>query len=104
MDYYKVNAVLYGLLSKVVNDTQSILIDDIPRNSITPYPRLEESKFIISEDILRNTMTVVTAHDLTEYRPNQLKIETLMREKHRLLIDELLDALKGVRGVQIKRY
>lgn len=102
MDYYKINSSLYGLLSKVVQETQVLVLDDVSNDRVTPYPRLEESKFIISEDIVRTNAATVTAHVLSEYRPNQLKLEKLMRESETLLIDILIKDIGGVRGVQIQ--
>lgn len=102
MDFYDVNASLYGLLSKVVQETQILSIIDVSDEKITPYPRLEESKFVITEDIQRRNAAAVTAHHLSEYRPNQLKLERLMRESEKLLIDVLIEDIGGIRGVQIQ--
>lgn len=102
MDFFKSNASLYGLLSKVVQETQVLVIDDVHKDKITPYPRMDESDFVITEDIIRRNSSIVTAHVLSEYRPNQLRLERLMRESHRLLIDILLDDIGGVRGVPIQ--
>ena len=102
MDFYSVNASLYGLLSKVVQETQIISVVDVSDDKVTPYPRLEESKFVITEDIQRRNASVVTAHHLSEYRPNQLKLERLMRESEKLLIDVLIEDIGGIRGVQIQ--
>lgn len=102
MDYFRVNESLYKLLSKVVNDTQILLIDDVSSDKISPYPRLEESKFIISQDILRTNASIITAHVLSEYRPSQLKLERLMRDNHKLLIDTLIEDIGGIRGVPIQ--
>lgn len=102
MGYYKHNASLYGLLSKVIRETQILAIEDISRDKVTPYPRMKESDFVITEDIRRTNAATITAHYLSEYRPSQLKLERLMRESHRLLIDILIDDIGGVRGVSIQ--
>lgn len=102
MDFFRVNATLYGLLSKVAQETQILCIEDVSRDRVTPYPRMAESEFIITEDIIRSNMATMTAHIISEYRPSQLKLERLMRESHRLLIDILIEDIGGIRGVQIQ--
>lgn len=102
MGFYQHNASLYSLLSKVVRETQILTIEDVSRDKVTAYPRMEESNFVITEDILRTNAATVTAHNLSEYRPSQLKLERLMRDSHRLLIDILIDDIGGVRGVSIQ--
>ena len=97
MDFYQANAYLYELLSKVVHETQSISVIDVSNDRVTPYPRLEESKFIITEDIQRRNASILTAHYIHEYRPSQLRLERLMRESEKLLIDVLLEDMGGIR-------
>lgn len=102
MSYYSDNSSLYSLLSKVVRQTQILLIEDVSKEKVTDYPRLEESEFIISEDIIKINTATVTAHNISEYRPSQLKLERLMRESHVLMIDILLRDIGGIRGVPIQ--
>lgn len=102
MGYYNEQAVLYELLSKVVHNTQLICIHDTSMDKVTPYPRMQESDFVITEEILRRNAAVVTAHNLNEYRPNQLKLERLMRQSDRLPIDILIEDIGGIRGVSIQ--
>lgn len=102
MNFFKTNERIYGLLSKVARETQILTVVDISRDRVTPYPRMDESDFIITEDILRTNASVVTAHNLSDYRPNQLKLERLMRESNHLMIDTLIEDIGGVRGVQIQ--
>lgn len=97
MDFYQANAHLYELLSKVVHQTQSITVIDVSNDKVTPYPRLEESKFVITEDIQRRNASILTAHYIQEYRPSQLRLERLMRESEKLLIDILIEDMGGIR-------
>lgn len=102
MDFFKTNSSIYGLLSKVVQQTQILSVEEVSKDKSTPYPRMIESDFIITEDIIRTNTSVVTAHLISEYRPSKLKLERLMRESHHLLIDILIEDIGGVRGVQIQ--
>lgn len=99
MDYYRLNSELYGLLSKVVHETQIITAKEIPISKVSSYPRLKESKYVISKDVTRVTSSIVTAHDLNEYRPSRLRIEKLIRESNKLAIDVLIECIGGVKCV-----
>ena len=102
ISYYSVNKNIYELLSKVVDNIQSITVVETLHEVATQHPRMKESKFILTEDVRRINDSVVTAHYLEDYRPSHLKIERLMRESNKLLIDILLNEIGGVRGVPIK--
>lgn len=101
MNYFNNNLDIYNLLRKVVYNTQHIFIEDTSKLKLTPYPRMEESNFIISEDLLKRNKSILTAHILEEYKPNKIKLERLMRESNILLIDILINDIGGVRGVPI---
>lgn len=104
MDYFRSMSSIYTLLKHVVDDTQVISIPRPNIERLNGYQRLESSNFVISDDIIRTNRSTVTAHILNEYRPNQLKLEKLMRDSEELYIDVLLRDLGGVRGVPLQSY
>lgn len=101
---YRINKRLYELLSKTVANTQVLSVVDTSNDRLSSYVRIEDTKSIISEDILRRASSVVTAHKLLEYRPNHLKLEMMMMSDEELIIDKLLDMQRSVRGVQMEMF
>ena len=79
MDFYQINSQLYTLQLDACQSIQSIAVIDDTVENLEIYPRLEESKYIVSKDVQRTVGSVVTAHKLEQYRPEGLKIDRLMR-------------------------
>lgn len=99
MSYYRDSANVYSLLLKVVNNVQRIHLVDVPVTEIKPYSRMHESDYVISEDMLRSNKSVVTAHILSEYRPNHLRMENLMVDSEETIIDTILRETGGFSNV-----
>lgn len=102
MDFFNVMSSLYTMLSKVVYDTQIISLVDVSKNKIIASTRMDESKYVITENVKKSVSSTVTAHVLSEYRPTQLKLDRMMRDSNVLIIDRLLEDIGGVRGVFIQ--
>ena len=98
MEYYNVNYSIYSLLNKAIDNIELISVDMEYYKKTTPYPRIEVSNFVITEDILKTNESVVTAHILKEYLPNKINFTKLFRDSRVLLIDILIKDIGGIRG------